>query len=71
LSRLGFFANLLSQPISTGYLIGAAPIVIVGEFQKLFGYSSEVPEWSAFWYILAGSNQSTLRGKTGYYLRVI
>jgi high affinity sulfate transporter 1 len=45
LSRLGFIANFLSQPILTGYLNGIALIIIVGQFQKLFGYSSETDEF--------------------------
>jgi hypothetical protein len=41
LSRLGFIANFLSQPILTGYLNGIALIIIVGQFQKLLGYPGE------------------------------
>lgn len=39
ISRLGFIANFLSQPILTGYLNGIALIIITGQLQKLFGYS--------------------------------
>jgi high affinity sulfate transporter 1 len=45
LSRLGFIANFLSQPILTGYLNGIALIIIVGQLQKLFGYSGEAEEF--------------------------
>ena len=45
LSRLGFIANFLSQPILTGYLNGIALIIIVGQLQKLFGYSGEAVEF--------------------------
>lgn len=45
LFRLGFIANFLSQPILTGYLNGIALIIIVGQFQKLFGYSGEADEF--------------------------
>jgi high affinity sulfate transporter 1 len=39
LFRLGFIANFLSQPILTGYLAGAALIIMVGQLPKLFGIS--------------------------------
>jgi high affinity sulfate transporter 1 len=45
LSRLGFIANFLSQPILTGYLNGIALIIIVGQLQKLFGYTGEAEEF--------------------------
>jgi high affinity sulfate transporter 1 len=45
LSRLGFIANFLSQPILTGYLNGIALIIIAGQLQKLFGYSGEAEEF--------------------------
>ncbi len=45
LSRLGFIANFLSQPILTGYLNGIALIIIVGQLQKLFGYSGEADDF--------------------------
>ena len=41
LFRLGFIANFLSQPILTGYLTGAALIIMVGQLPKLFGISIE------------------------------
>jgi high affinity sulfate transporter 1 len=45
MSRLGFIANFLSQPILTGYLNGIALIIIVGQLQKLFGYTGEAEEF--------------------------
>jgi len=45
ISRLGFIANFLSQPILTGYLNGIALIIIAGQLQKLFGYASEAEEF--------------------------
>jgi high affinity sulfate transporter 1 len=45
ISRLGFIANFLSQPILTGYLNGIALIIIAGQLQKLFGYSGEAEEF--------------------------
>ncbi|WP_448873544.1 SulP family inorganic anion transporter [Desulfobulbus propionicus] len=45
ISRLGFVANFLSQPILVGYLNGIALIVLVGQFPKLFGYQSEVNDF--------------------------
>ena len=47
ISRLGFIANFLSQPILTGYLNGIALIIIAGQLQKLFGYSGEADEFFA------------------------
>jgi len=44
-SRLGFIANFLSQPILTGYLNGIALIIIAGQLQKLFGYSGTEEEF--------------------------
>jgi high affinity sulfate transporter 1 len=45
ISRLGFIANFLSQPILTGYLNGIALIIIAGQLQKLFGYSGGAEEF--------------------------
>ncbi len=45
ISRLGFIANFLSQPILTGYLNGIALIIIAGQLQKLFGYAGEAEEF--------------------------
>ena len=45
ISRLGFIANFLSQPILTGYLNGIALIIIVGQLPKLFGYSGVAEEF--------------------------
>lgn len=45
LSRLGFIANFLSQPILTGYLNGIALIIIAGQLQKLLGYPGEAEEF--------------------------
>jgi len=45
ISRLGFIANFLSQPILTGYLNGIALIIIAGQLQKLFGYHGEADEF--------------------------
>ena len=45
MSRLGFIANFLSQPILTGYLNGIALLIIAGQLQKLFGYTGEAEEF--------------------------
>ena len=45
LSRLGFIANFLSQPILTGYLNGIALIIVAGQLKKLFGYSGEAEDF--------------------------
>ncbi len=39
LLRLGFVADLLSNPVRTGYLAGLAVIIVVGQLPKLFGFS--------------------------------
>jgi MFS superfamily sulfate permease-like transporter len=49
ISRLGFIANFLSQPILTGYLNGIALIIMVGQLQKLLGYSGEAEAFSRSW----------------------
>lgn len=38
-ARLGFIADLLSQPTQIGYLNGLALTIIVGQLPKLFGFS--------------------------------
>jgi len=45
IARLGFIANFLSLPILTGYLNGIAVIIVAGQLQKLFGYSSEAEDF--------------------------
>jgi high affinity sulfate transporter 1 len=44
ITRLGFIANFLSQPILTGYLNGIALIILTGQLPKLFGYTSTATE---------------------------
>ncbi|GAA2036581.1 sulfate permease [Catenulispora yoronensis] len=39
--RLGFIADLLSQPTMTGYMNGLALTILVGQLPKLFGFSVE------------------------------
>lgn len=41
LARLGFVADLLSNPVRTGYLAGLAVVIFVGQLPKLFGYSTD------------------------------
>ena len=64
ISRLGFIANFLSQPILTGYLNGIALIIIAGQLQKLFGYAGEAekffPKLVEFIYKLGHSHLPTL-----------
>jgi high affinity sulfate transporter 1 len=43
-TRLGFIANFLSQPILAGYLNGIALIIITGQLPKLCGYTSSTGE---------------------------
>jgi len=39
LAKLGFVADLLSNPVRTGYLAGLAVVIVIGQLPKLFGYS--------------------------------
>jgi high affinity sulfate transporter 1 len=41
LARLGFVADLLSNPVRTGYLAGLAVVIFVGQLPKLFGFSTD------------------------------
>ena len=40
-ARLGFVADLLSNPVRTGYLAGLAVVIFVGQLPKLFGFSTD------------------------------
>lgn len=40
LLRLGFLANLISEPVLKGFIIGLALTIIIGQVPKLFGVSS-------------------------------
>jgi len=50
--KLGFVADLLSNPVRTGYLAGLAIVIFVGQLPKLFGFSTDadglVAESAAF-----------------------
>jgi high affinity sulfate transporter 1 len=50
--KLGFVADLLSNPVRTGYLAGLAIVIFVGQLPKLFGFSTDasglVAEGAAF-----------------------
>ena len=39
--RLGFVADLLSNPVRTGYLAGLAVVILVGQLPALFGFSTD------------------------------
>ena len=41
LMRLGFVADLLSNPVRTGYLAGLAVVILVGQMPALFGFSTD------------------------------
>ncbi len=51
-ARLGFVADLLSNPVRTGYLAGLAVVIFIGQLPKLFGFSVDadglVAEGAAF-----------------------
>ncbi len=52
IAKLGFIADLLSNPVRTGYLAGLAVVILVSQLPKLFGYSTDatglVAEVAAF-----------------------
>ncbi len=39
--KLGFIADLLSNPVRTGYLAGLAIVIFIGQLPKLFGFSTD------------------------------
>ena len=41
IARLGFVADLLSNPVRTGYLAGLAVVILIGQLPKLFGFSTD------------------------------
>ena len=41
IGRLGFVADLLSNPVRTGYLAGLAVVIFIGQLPKLFGFSTD------------------------------
>jgi high affinity sulfate transporter 1 len=41
LGKLGFVADLLSNPVRTGYLAGLSVVILVGQLPKLFGFSTD------------------------------
>jgi len=40
-AKLGFVADLLSNPVRTGYLAGLAVVIFIGQLPKLFGFSTD------------------------------
>ena len=41
LAKLGFVADLLSNPVRTGYMAGLAVTIFIGQLPKLFGFSTD------------------------------
>jgi high affinity sulfate transporter 1 len=41
LAKFGFVADLLSNPVRTGYLTGLAVVILIGQLPKLFGFSTD------------------------------
>ncbi len=39
--KLGFVADLLSDPVRTGYLAGLSVVILIGQLPKLFGFSTD------------------------------
>jgi high affinity sulfate transporter 1 len=52
MAKLGFVADLLSNPVRTGYLAGLAIVIFIGQLPKLFGFSTDadglIAECAAF-----------------------
>ena len=46
-AKLGFVADLLSNPVRTGYLAGLAVVIFIGQLPKLFGFSTPTPAASS------------------------
>jgi high affinity sulfate transporter 1 len=40
-AKLGFVADLLSNPVRTGYMAGLAVTIFIGQLPKLFGFSTD------------------------------
>jgi high affinity sulfate transporter 1 len=40
-AKLGFVADLLSNPVRTGYMAGLAVVIFIGQLPKLFGFSTD------------------------------
>jgi high affinity sulfate transporter 1 len=41
IAKLGFIADLLSNPVRTGYLAGLSITIFIGQLPKLFGFSTD------------------------------
>jgi high affinity sulfate transporter 1 len=41
IARLGFVADLLSNPVRMGYLAGLSIVIFIGQLPKLFGFSTD------------------------------
>ncbi len=41
IAKLGFVADLLSNPVRVGYLAGLAVVILIGQLPKLFGFKIE------------------------------
>lgn len=41
IARLGFVADLLSNPVRTGFLAGLSVVIVVSQLPKLFGFSTD------------------------------
>src|SRR5215216_2948243 len=60
LTRLGFVANLISEPVLKGFIIGLALTIVVGQLPKLFG----IPKGSGnffeqLWHLLDQLDQTS------------
>ncbi len=41
IAKLGFVADLLSNPVRVGYLAGLSVVIFIGQLPKLFGFSTD------------------------------
>ena len=59
--RVGFLDNLLSRPILHGYVSASACIIMVGQLDKLLGFSVSQQEWGKLVGVIENIDQ------TNYY----
>jgi sulfate permease, SulP family len=53
LARLGFLANLISEPVLKGFIVGLALTIIIGQVPKLLGVDKEGEEFfEQLWHVV-------------------
>ncbi|MGD9892332.1 MAG: SulP family inorganic anion transporter [Dehalococcoidia bacterium] len=59
LVRVGFIVDFVSKPVLSGYIIGAAGIIIASQLGKLFGFSLEQEDFfPKIWELLSNLDQT-------------